>query len=102
MMLQQEQPDDYVVASSQTHSVREFAELAFRFAGLDYEKYVVIDPELYRPAEVDLLVGNPAKARARLGWKTNVTLEQLVQEMVEADCRAAGVTLSGDRMSVAR
>ena len=101
MMLQQADPDDYVVASAETHSVREFAELAFRFAGLDYRKYVVIDPELYRPAEVDLLVGNPAKARSRLGWSSTVTLEDLVWEMVEADCRAAGVTLSRDRVSAA-
>ena len=73
-MLQQDQPDDYVVATAETHSVREFAKLAFQYAGLDYEKYVVTDPQLYRPAEVDLLVGNPAKARERLGWSSSVPL----------------------------
>lgn len=94
MMLQQDQPDDYLVASQETHSVREFAELAFRFAGLDYRDYVVIDPQLYRPAEVDLLVGNPAKARSRLGWSLTMRLESLVWEMVESDCRARGIDLS--------
>jgi len=101
MMLQQDQPDDYVVATAETHSVREFAELAFRFAGLDYRDHVVIDPELHRPAEVDVLVGNPAKAHARLGWSSTVKLHELVWEMVEADCRAAGVILNQDRMSAA-
>src|ERR1041385_5005093 len=101
MMLQQDQPDDYVVASAETHSVREFAELAFGFAGLDYKAYVVGDPELYRPAEVDVLVGNPAKARARLGWDSTVGLRQLIWEMVETDCRAAGVVLSAERVSSA-
>jgi GDPmannose 4,6-dehydratase len=99
MMLQQDQPDDYVVATAQTHSVREFAELAFEYAGLDYEKYVVIDPQLHRAAEVDLLVGNPAKAHATLGWSSTVALEQLVWEMVESDCRAAGVKLRQANLS---
>jgi GDPmannose 4,6-dehydratase len=93
LMLQQDEPDDYVVASAETHSVREFARLAFEYAGLDYEEYVVSDPQLYRPAEVDVLVGNPAKAHARLGWSSTVPLERLVWEMVESDCRAHGVTL---------
>jgi GDPmannose 4,6-dehydratase len=97
LMLQQEQPDDYVVATGETHSVREFAEIAFRCAGLEYDKYVVSDPLLYRPAEVDLLVGNPAKAQARLGWSSRVSLESLVWEMVESDCCAKGVVLSKDR-----
>src|SRR5437879_4356878 len=68
LMLQQHEPDDYVVATAETHSVRDFARLAFEYAGLDYEKYLVTDAQLFRPAEVDLLVGNPAKARAKLGW----------------------------------
>ena len=93
LMLQQDQPDDYVVATAETHSVREFARLAFACAGLDYQQYVVVDPKLYRPAEVDLLVGNPAKARARLGWSSSITLPALVKEMVEADCAALGVPL---------
>jgi len=100
LMLQQDEPDDYVVATAQTHSVREFVELAFRFAGLDYRQYLVSDPQLYRPAEVDLLVGNPAKARARLGWSTATTLEGLIWEMVEADCRAKGIVVSRDNSAV--
>jgi len=87
LMLQQDEPDDYVVATGETHSVREFAELAFRVVGLDYRDYVVIDERFYRPAEVDLLVGNPAKAETRLGWRATIRFEDLVREMVEADCR---------------
>lgn len=94
LMLQQDQPDDYVVATGEAHSVREFVELAFRFAGLDYHKYVTIDPQLYRPAEVDLLIGNPAKARARLGWSAPTQFTTLVWEMLESDCRSLGVELS--------
>jgi GDPmannose 4,6-dehydratase len=93
-MLQQEQPDDYVIATAETHSVREFVELAFGYANLDYRKYVAVDPQLYRPAEVELLVGNPAKARARLGWCAQRTLPSLVLEMLKADCQAAGVDLA--------
>jgi GDPmannose 4,6-dehydratase len=101
LMLQQDEPDDYVVATAETHSVREFARLAFQYADLDYKKHVVIDPQLHRPAEVDLLVGNPAKAHARLGWFSSVPLEQLVWEMVEADCRAVGIGLRKDKHSAA-
>ena len=93
------QPDDYVVATAETHSVREFARLAFQYAGLDYEKYVVTDSQLYRPAEVDLLVGNPAKARERLGWSSSVSLQSLVWEMVESDCRAMGIVLDKDNFT---
>jgi GDPmannose 4,6-dehydratase len=92
MMLQQDEPDDYVVATGETHSVREFCEKAFGFAGLDYREYVVTDKMLHRPAEVDLLIGNPAKAKAILGWETHTTFETLVRLMVEADCRALGVS----------
>jgi GDPmannose 4,6-dehydratase len=98
-MLQQDEPDDYVVATAETHSVREFARLAFQYAGLDYEKYVVTDSQLYRPAEVDLLVGNPAKARERLGWSSSVSLKSLVWEMVESDCRTMGVVLDKDNFA---
>ena len=87
-MLQQDQPDDYVVATGETHSVREFIELAFGYANLDYQKYVKIDPQLYRPAEVDVLVGNPAKAQSKLAWSSQTRFETLVQEMVKADCAA--------------
>jgi len=85
LMLQQPEPDDYVVATGETHSVKELVELAFRAAGLDWKKYVVTDPALVRPAEVDLLIGNPAKARAKLGWKPDVSFPQLVERMVKAD-----------------
>ena len=84
-MLQQENPDDYVIATGKTYSVREFCQLAFAHVGLDYEEHVVVDPQFYRPAEVDLLVGDPAKAKRELGWEYNRTLESLVNEMVEAD-----------------
>ena len=97
LMLQQEQPDDYVVATAQTHAVREFARIAFQCAGLDYRDYVVSDPLLFRPAEVDLLVGNPVKVKARLGWSSRVSLESLIWEMVDSDCRAKGVVLKRDQ-----
>ncbi len=87
LMLQQSEPDDYVVATGQTHSVREFVELAFGCAGLDWKKYVVIDPKFLRPAEVELLVGDPAKAKKKLGWKPDVTFEELVKMMVEGDIK---------------
>jgi GDPmannose 4,6-dehydratase len=85
LMLQQPEPDDYVVATGETHSVRELVELAFGCVGLDWQKYVVIDPALIRPAEVDLLVGDPSKARRVLGWKPEVDFNALVRLMVEAD-----------------
>ena len=90
-MLQQDQPDDYVVATGETHSVREFAELAFGFAGLDYRDHVVIDPQFYRPAEVELLLGDATKARTELGWSPSTDFKSLVREMVESDCAAEGV-----------
>jgi GDPmannose 4,6-dehydratase len=90
-MLQQSEPDDYVIATGETHSVREFVELAFSHAGLDYRRYVVNDPDLFRPAEVNLLLGDSSKARARLGWSPKIRFEDLVREMVEEDCRALGV-----------
>ncbi|MBA4067750.1 MAG: GDP-mannose 4,6-dehydratase [Isosphaera sp.] len=85
LMLQQPTPDDYVVATGQTHTVKRLVELAFAAAGLDWQKYVEIDPSLVRPAEVDLLIGDPAKAKAKLGWVPEVTFEQLVERMVRAD-----------------
>ncbi len=85
MMLQQEQPEDYVIATGQTHSVRRFCELAFARVGLDYREYVVQDERFFRPAEVDLLVGDSAKATAKLGWKPETSLEELVNIMVDAD-----------------
>ena len=89
MMLQQEKADDYVVATGRCTSVRDFCSLAFRHVGLDYEKYVVTDKKFERPAEVDVLVGNPAKAKAVLGWKPKTSLEDLVAMMVDADLARA-------------
>ncbi len=86
LMLQQPEPEDYVVATGETHAVREFVELAFQCAGVkDWEKYVKIDQRYFRPAEVDLLVGDPTKAREKLGWKPSVSFAELVAMMVEAD-----------------
>jgi len=86
LMLQQDEPDDYVIATGETHSVREFVELAFRHAGLpNWEDYVDINQKFIRPAEVDLLVGDPSKAHEKLGWKPAVTFEGLAKMMVEAD-----------------
>lgn len=87
LMLQQETPDDYVVATGRTETVREFCRLAFGHAGLDYEEFVTIDPRYMRPAEVDVLLGDASKAKARLGWTAETTLEQLAAEMVEADIK---------------
>ena len=95
MMLQQDAAEDFVIASGETHSVRKFLEIAFSHVGLNYEDYVVIDPEFIRPAEVELLLGNPAKARQKLGWKPAVSFEQLVTMMVDADMdRQAGKTVT--------
>src|SRR5204862_896308 len=85
LMLQQARPDDYVVATGETHSVRELVTAAFECVGLDWKKYVVQDPSLMRPAEVDLLVGDAAKARRDLGWRPEVDFHGLVRMMVEAD-----------------
>jgi GDPmannose 4,6-dehydratase len=85
LMLQQDKPDDYVVATGETHTVRKLVELAFQVVGLDWQKFVKIDPALVRPAEVDLLIGDPSKAKRVLGWKPEVSFEQLVERMVKAD-----------------
>jgi len=84
-MLQQDEPDDYVVATGETHSVRELCEIAFARVGLDWQKHVYVDPKFVRPAEVDLLVGTPAKAKRKLGWEPKVRFRQLVELMVDAD-----------------
>jgi GDPmannose 4,6-dehydratase len=91
LMLQQPEPDDYVVATGESHSVREFAAAAFAWVGLDYRDYVTRDPVLFRPAEVNLLLGDASKARERLGWRPRTSFQELVREMIEADCRAVGV-----------
>jgi len=85
LMLQQEKPDDYVVATGVTTSVRDMCRIAFDHVGLDMEKHVVIDPAFYRPAEVDILLGDAAKARAKLGWQPEIALDALIKEMVDAD-----------------
>jgi GDPmannose 4,6-dehydratase len=85
LMLQQDRPDDFVVATGETHAVREFCELAFGHVGLDYKEYVVQDERFMRPAEVDLLIGDPAKARAQLGWQPKTSFPELVRMMVDAD-----------------
>jgi GDPmannose 4,6-dehydratase len=84
-MLQQEKPDDYVIATGETHSVREFVEEAFGYAGLDWQKHVVVDEKYFRPAEVDLLLGDPTKAKKALGWQPKVGFKELVKLMVDAD-----------------
>lgn len=89
LMLQQPGPDDYVVATGETHSVREFLEEAFSYAGLDWREHVVVDPKYFRPAEVDILLGDPAKAQRTLGWKPRVNFKQLVRLMVDADLEGA-------------
>lgn len=98
LMLQQDEPDDYVIAMGHEHSVREFCEIAFAHAGLDYNDYVVVDPEFYRPAEVDRLLGDPAKARSVLGWEDRVSFDQLVRMMVDHDMDVVGALAkkSGD------
>jgi len=85
LMLQQEEPDTFVVATGRTTTVRDMCKIAFEYVGLEYEKYVVIDPKFYRPAEVDLLLGNPAKAKEKLGWEAKTDLKTLIEMMVEAD-----------------
>jgi GDPmannose 4,6-dehydratase len=87
LMLKQEGPCDYVVGTGETHSVREFCELAFDYVGLDYEDHVVQDERFYRPAEVDLLVSDPGLAREKLGWETKVGFQELIHMMVEADIK---------------
>lgn len=85
LMLQQDQPDDYVIATGETHSVREFLEVAFAHANLDWQKYVKIDARYFRPAEVELLIGDASKARKALNWQPKTTFKQLTQIMVDAD-----------------
>jgi GDPmannose 4,6-dehydratase len=93
LMLQQESPDDYVIATGETHSVRELLDEAFKRVGLDWQKYVEVDPRYFRPAEVDVLIGDATKAREKLGWSPKVGFRELVQIMVDADLAA----LKGNR-----
>lgn len=89
LMLQQDEPDDYVIATGETYSVREFTEKAFQKLGLDYEKYVEIDPRYFRPTEVDVLLGDPARANKKLGWKPRVGFDELIDMMIESDMELA-------------
>ena len=95
LMLQQDKPDDYVIATGETHTVREFLEEAFKYAEMDYKKYVEFDKRYLRPAEVDLLIGDPSKAKKQLGWKPKTTFKQLIKIMVDADIKALEKKLSG-------
>jgi GDPmannose 4,6-dehydratase len=85
LMLQQDVADDYVVATGRTVTVRDMCHIAFEHAGLEMDRHLVIDPELFRPAEVDVLLGDPSKAKAKLGWEATVTLDEMIREMVDAD-----------------
>ncbi len=91
MMLQHDEPDDYVVATGETHSIREFLDIAFSYVNLNWQDYVAFDSRYLRPAEVDLLIGDPTKAKQKLGWQPSVTFEELVKLMVEADLVALGL-----------
>jgi len=101
LMLQQEQPDDYVVATGETHSIREFLDLAFSYVDLKWEDYVEIDPRYFRPAEVELLLGDPTKAKQKLNWQPSVTFKELVCLMVDADMQAVGLTSPNQTTDVA-
>lgn len=90
LMLQHDKPDDYVIATGETHSVKEFVEEAFSHVGLDWQDYVVVDPSFYRPAEVEFLMGDPSKAKEKLGWQPKTTFKELVKLMVEADIERVG------------
>ncbi|HEV3145672.1 MAG TPA: GDP-mannose 4,6-dehydratase [Gemmataceae bacterium] len=94
LMLQQDTPDDFVIATGETHNVRQLVETAFAYVDLDWQKYVKTDPALIRPAEVDLLIGDPSKAQRILGWRPEVTFQQLVQQMVQADLERLTATPS--------
>jgi len=93
LMLQQSQPDDYVVATGHTTTVRDMCKIAFEYVGLNYEEYIVIDPKFYRPAEVEVLLGNPAKAKEKLGWDVKTSLDELIKMMVDADLRRVKLEL---------
>ncbi len=97
LMLQQDEPDDYVIATGKSHTVREFLELAFDYVKLDWKKYVEIDPKYFRPVEVELLLGDPSKAKRNLGWQPNTDLKDLVMLMVDADMEIVGEKINGSK-----
>ena len=94
MMLNQETPDDYILSTGVTHSVREFVDAAFKYVGLDYQDYVVVDERFYRPVEPHQLVGNPAKAKQKMGWEPKIGFEELIKTMMEADFKAVSQELA--------
>jgi len=87
LMLQQDSPDDYVIATGEPHSLREFIELAFFHAGLDWKEHVAIDENLYRPSEIDIIYGNPAKAKVKIGWEYHLPFENLIKRLVEEELK---------------
>ncbi len=93
LMLQQKKPDDYVIATGEAHSVKEFLEEAFSLVGLDWKKYVVSDPKHFRPADINCLLGDASKAKKKLGWKPKTTFKELVKIMIKADCADRGITV---------
>ncbi len=95
LMLQQDTPDDYVIATNATHSIREFLDVAFQYVGMDWKKYVEIDPRYYRPAEVELLIGDYTKAKKKLGWEPKIKFKDLVIDMVNADIKLLQDHLEG-------
>ncbi|MEZ7890406.1 MAG: GDP-mannose 4,6-dehydratase [Candidatus Wallbacteria bacterium] len=95
LMLQQDKPDDYVIATGETYSVKQFLEESFGYAGLDWKEYVEIDSKYFRPTEVDLLIGDPSKAKKVLGWKPKVTFKELVKMMVDSDMQAVKSAIDG-------
>jgi GDPmannose 4,6-dehydratase len=100
LMLQQDEPNDYVIATGKTHSVREFLEEAFSYAGLDWQDFVEIDKRYFRPAEVDFLIGDPTKAEKQLGWKSKTEFKDLAHQMVDADREILKLELSGQAESI--
>ena len=97
LMLQQDKPDDYVIATGETHTVREFLELAFELVGLNWKRYVKIDPQYFRPTEVDVLLGDASKAKKKLGWEPKVKFKELVAIMLNADLKGAGLDFKIDK-----
>lgn len=95
-MPQQDQPDDHVLGAGEAHSVQEFLEAVFAYVGLDWQKYVEIDPRYFRPTKVEVVLADPTKARDKLGWDPKVTFKELVRIMVDADMEAAGMEPPGE------
>jgi GDPmannose 4,6-dehydratase len=100
LILQQEEPDDYVIGTGETHTVQEFLEEAFSYAGLKWQEYVEIDPRLFRPTEVELLIADASKAKKKLHWEPKITFKELVRIMVDADLEAAGLKPRGEGIKI--